>query len=189
MKKLSAKHNAFVIPFLIIVFSAFLFSFSVPSSKKKVKKVKIEIKNGGLKINKNEFISPWSHNRFIHAIGKEDRVDPGVNDICTYDKLGIILYKSPSSDEVSDFNIYMGNDPSEDYSFIPKGRFRGLLIIDGLKFSSNTSLEEVKKKLPDYNFTKSVIGAWRGEYNNLYVYIQYDETDKNIYWFSFGIKD
>jgi hypothetical protein len=169
----------------VVVFS----SFSEAEMKKKPKKQKIEIREGTIKINKKKFTNPWTLKMFTNAFGKEDRIDPGINDIYTYDDLGVILYKNPSTEEVSDFNIYVGDDPEEDYSFIPKMFYQGNLYIEGKKITNNTSLEELLKYLPDYHFEKSIIGAYRGEYQNLYIYVQFDVEEKNIYWFSIGIKD
>lgn len=186
----SLKNLKSVITPLILVFLSFMLtSYTPPPAGKKVKKIKVMIKNGELKINKNDFENPWSLNYFKKAIGEVDRIDPGINDIYTYDKLGIILYKNPKSDEVTDFNIYLGKDPDENFDFIPKSLFNDLLTIESLKITNNTSLEELKNALPQYAFVKSVIGAWRGEFNNLYIYVQFDESEKNIYWLSFGIKD
>ncbi|MBC8343579.1 MAG: hypothetical protein H8E61_06325, partial [Bacteroidetes bacterium] len=132
MKRSFRNFNKMLLPFMMIFLSLLLTSYTPPASQKKVRKVKVVISNGELKINKNEFIHPWSFKLFMEALGEHNRVDPGVNDIYTYDKLGIILYKNPKSDEVTDFNIYLGSDPDEDYDFIPTGLFKDNLNIDGI---------------------------------------------------------
>jgi len=175
-KKLSLQLTA-------IVLVASILAFTPPKSKNSIK-----VSKGELLISKVKFDFPWQVKTFQKALGKADRVDPGGNDIHTYDATGIILYEKSGSGRVTDFNIYFEKDPDENYNFLPKEFFKGSFEIEGFKVDKNTSLEKLKKALPDYKFVKSIIGAWRGEYKGLYIYVQYDKSESKIYWVSVGKK-
>ncbi len=151
----------------------------------------IEITAGNVKINGVDIKFPWTFASITNSkvLGKEDRSDlGGGNDIFTYDSKGIILYRPPSSNNVSDFNIYYGKDPNDNYSFNPTGLYKGSFKVEGFSIMANTSLARVQTGLSNYAFVKSSIGAYRGEYKGLYIYLQYDDTEKNIYWISVGKK-
>jgi hypothetical protein len=152
----------------------------------------IEIKDGNLKINENPIEFPWTFDNFTgkNGLGKFDRSDLGrVNDIFTYDKIGIMLYRPPASDKISDFNMYYGKDPDSQYKFIPKKYFKGKFIVNGFTIVSNTSLAEVQKALPEYAFEKTSIGAYRGSVDGQYIYLRYDDAEKNISWISVGKRE
>jgi hypothetical protein len=149
----------------------------------------MEIKGGELKINGTKIQYPWTTAALTQSktLGAPDRSDlGGSNDIFTYDTKGVMLYQTPNTTEVSAMNIYYGFDENNHYDFTPGGMYKGIFKVDGFLIKANTSLAEVKAKLPKYGFSKSVIGAYRGEYKNLYIYLQYDDAEKNIYWISIG---
>jgi hypothetical protein len=149
----------------------------------------IEIKSGVLKINKKTIQYPWTTAAFTETttLGPAERTDMGgTNDIFTFDTKGIMLYQTPNMGIISAMNIYYGADENNDYDFIPNGLYSGSFKVDGFLIRGNTSLATVKTKLPQYGFAKSVIGAYRGEYKNLYIYLQYDPGETNILWVSVG---
>jgi len=168
---------------IIFLVTASLLAFTPPTSKNAIK-----IKSGELNIGKVSFNFPWKLKDFEKALGHADRIDPGYNNIHTYDKKGIILYENPVSGYISDFNVYFGKDPDENQEFLPKDYFNGSFTVEGFKITKKTSLEELRKELTKYQFEKSIIGAWRGEYKNLYLYVQYNEDESEIYWISVGKK-
>ncbi|MFC2114180.1 hypothetical protein ACFLRI_02410 [Bacteroidota bacterium] len=179
------RKNHFFLVGLLFSFTVLLCSYSPPPAKNKVS---VEISMGKITINKLAIQYPWAHTFFKIALGNENRIEPGVNDIYTYDKLGIILYKKSGSEYISDFNIYMGVDPDEDSEFIPTGLFKGKLLIEDISITASTSLNDIKKLLLDYKFHKSSLGAYRGEYKGLYIYVQFDVNEQNIYWMAVGRK-
>ena len=154
--------------------------------------MKIEIKEGIIKVNGIMLTSPWTFENMTNSkvFGKEDRSDlGGANDIFTYDNKGIIFYKVPKTNKVSDFNLYFGKDPDQMYNFIPTGLYPGVLNIEGFSISATTSLASLQSALKKYNFVKTSIEAYYGEFNNIYLYIQFDPQEKNIYWVSIGMND
>jgi hypothetical protein len=179
----------YIYPMKKFIFIVFLLAGAIQQS---IYAQTIEIKEGNLKINENPIEFPWTFNDFTgkNGLGKFNRNDlGGANDIFTYDKTGIILYRPPASDKISDFNMYYGKDPDSKYKFIPKKYFKGKFIVDGFTIASNTSLAEVQKALPQYEFEKTSIEAYRGSLYGLYIYLRYDDAEKNISWISVGKRE
>jgi len=175
-----------VIAALPLMIALLLFMPGNAESKDKAKALKISVSKGELKINKVKFSFPWTYEMFEKALGKSDRIYKGSNDIHTYDEKGIILYQKPGTPTVSDFNIYF--NLKENYKFTPQSIFSGEFYIEGVRVDQNLSLEELKKKLPQYNFKESLIGSYKGEYKGVYFYIDYNESQTEIIYISCGKK-
>jgi len=178
MKKFKKVLFPFVLVALTVLLGAWVYQSTSPD---------IKVESGGLSINQLSFAFPWTVARFNETLGKADRIDPGYNDIHTFDNLGIILYQ-PDELTISDFNIYYADDPDENMEFLPKAYFTGSLMVEKFKITGKTPFKKLNKALPQYNFKMSLIDAYRGEYENLYIYVKYDKAEKKILWISIGKK-
>lgn len=152
---------------------------------------KLQVKSGDIIINKTKIKRPWSFDQFTSAkaLGKSSRENlGGGNDIFTYDASGIMLYRA-SNKNIMAFNIYFGLDESEYHDFNPSGYYKGKIMVEKFAITSSTSIAEVKKALPQYKFEMSLIEAYRGEYNGLYIYLRYNQDETKILWSSIGRND
>ncbi len=152
---------------------------------------KLQIKGGNITINKEKIKVPWSFAQYTStkALGINYRSElGGGNDIFSYDNTGIMLYRA-SNKNVMAFNVYFGKDEDEWHDFNPTGYFKGKIMVEKFAISENTTIDQVKKALPQYKFEMSLIEAYRGEYKGLYIYLRYNKDETKILWSSIGRND
>jgi len=152
---------------------------------------KLQVKSGDIIINNTKIKRPWSFNEFTSTkvLGKASREEiGGGNDLFTYDNQGILLYRA-SNKNIMAFNVYYGKDVDEYHDFNPSGYYKGKIMVEKFAITATTTIAQVKKALPQYNFEMSLIDAYRGEYKGLYIYLRYNADETQILWSSIGRND
>lgn len=145
--------------------------------------IELSIKNRTLFINGRQIASPWDLQAVVNAIGQYDRVSNLANNIYTYDSKGILLYEAPNTSKVSEINIGW---ITESYDFSSKTTFSGVFMIDNVRYSPSTTIDEVKKNLAGYKIEKAYGDSYRVSLGGIYIYFNYDPSTMKIIYVAFG---
>lgn len=177
-------HKLLTISILILLF------FNVSPAAGQTKNVSITVKSGAIIINEKEFRRDYELNitDIQNLLGAADRTSSGYNALYTYDKYGLVLFVDKDSGNINE--IQLSPKLTDGYEFSPKSAFTGTFTIENQLIKPNYSLSKVQKKLKKYDFKKSMIddNSYRGEYQQVYVYILFDKDNKNTLKFSIGLK-
>ncbi len=84
---------------------------------------------------------PSTRQAMIDVFGAPDRELKLGNNILVWDELGVYAYIYPDRDIVHEVSFAVGD---EGYAFIPKKKFSGTFSVLGRKFSTQSTLEEIK---------------------------------------------
>lgn len=154
------------------------------------KSVIISVKEGAIIINGKEFRRDYELNitDVQNILGAADRTRDGYNALYTYDKYGIVLFVQKDSGNINE--IQLSPKLTDGYDYTPKKPFTGTFTIENQAIKTKYPLSKVQKNLSKYEFKKSLISdnSYRGEYQQVYVYILYDNENKNTLKFSIGFK-
>lgn len=145
--------------------------------------IEFALKNRTLFINGKQIASPWDLQTVIRAIGNYDRTSSLANTIYTYDSKGILIYESPNSSKVNEINIGW---VKETYDFSAKATFSGVFMIDGVRYSDSSTIDEVKKNLAKYKIEKAYGDSYRISLSGIYIYFNYNPATMKLTYVAFG---
>lgn len=164
--------------FARIVFTAFLFTFSLPSFAQKGADLKIEIKNSRFYLASNMVKLPIAASELEKIIGKPDRSREGVNKVSTWDRLGLVGYQKIGSEDYYEIGIIL--DVKENaFEFNPSSTFQGSFIIDGVKVTSSSSINSLNRRKKGARFKPIPFVKILSEYRSGDVYMVMWQTEKS----------
>jgi hypothetical protein len=150
----------------------------------------LEIRNGIVKIEGVKVSPDFQLAAFKKALGEPNRLFRSQNLVHTYDNMGILLFETLKdtipAGTIAEFQFYLSfgdNLPS----VTPVALFPEDIKIDNYLITKDLPLSDFRAKMLDWNETNSNLEhIYRFSNKGIYMYIQYDNTDKIIRKFSFG---
>lgn len=160
--------------------------FSGSSDEATRAKGEIMIHEGDLYLKGIKVTSPWELDKFTDAFGKPDRVNNSTNIVHTWDNLGFKVFQSTKSKLVLEIQIVFDSSTTSETD--PENSYIGKFLVEGNELNEHTSLQTLKKYLPDYDFSKDDYSN-RGENKGIYIYWNESENGTDASYYSFGQDD
>ncbi len=128
----------------------------------------------------------WKYASFIEALGPVEREDSGID---VYDSQGIMLWKENNDTQVEEFKVVFGPNDESNSSHYAKKFYTGTVIVEGVTITKNTSLDEIRTALPQYDFQMDSETWYDGVYKDIYIFVQYDQTLQILSYLAIGHDD
>lgn len=150
------------------------------------KNILIDVNKKGIFINSMQVNSKMQFSEIQSLLGVPDKIKiqskqesdnayqkmgTNINNIYTYDKLGLLIYQKPNTKTISSIAI---DFKKQSYSFSPKSTFQGILRINGTVISYYTSLQALKE-IPSLSIENSKHRVNSGSFNNYSLVFEFSE--------------
>lgn len=133
------------------------------------------MKEGTLSINGTEIDHRWHCSSFIKILGKPKK--KGEMDI--YANKGIEMFINPEDSEVGSLRISYNYKLDNEKTYFTND-YAGKLIIQGIEITGAMTMESFTAALPQYGFHLDEKGSTVGKYQNHYIYLDYDSSNKSL---------
>lgn len=140
-------------------------------------KLTISLKANVLKVGKKTFsVNDWKVEHFSQALGDKKRVEPGSNNIHTYDSRGLMLYETAEiPGEVKAFSIFF--QTNNEFDFYPKTSYSGALIVEGKKITGSLTYQDFQDLFAGYEFRQAYGQTYTVDFDKVYMYIEFSDPE------------
>jgi hypothetical protein len=132
------------------------------------KKLEINIDGKTLTIKGTKFMVPCEREDLLKVLGKPTRELNLANKLLTWDELGIFAYQTPNTTKVRAVSIALDHAPRQ---FFPKKLFTGVLKIDGVAVTAETSVDDLNQARKDKPQFKAGFDTWAADYGDTGVWL------------------
>jgi hypothetical protein len=140
--------------------------------------IKVNIDSEIVTINGKDFTFPIKKNILFELFGKPDKEESKMNQIYTWDKLGIWGFEKPGSHEIQTLSIQFNANKKKPLSFAPTNNFIGTFTLNDKKFNKVITSNEIKTLGFIHNFNQ--VYGMEGEVMGIVVWLL---DSRNIFSF------
>ena len=149
----------------------------------------IVVQDGRLTMYGTQIDTLWSHEAFIKAMGEPESYHDDDKRVEVYDSRGIAVWKENDDyTQVTEFTVSFSLDDdqftTDQFKF-----YSGSIIVEGISIGPNTTIGDLKQKLPQYNWSTTVGDWYKGVYKNIFIYTKFDASQQHMVWIDFGLDD